>query len=179
MKKAVKIALPLLLIGMMITTLTSNGVYIVTVGNTFVYDVLESNMNVTYGINDTSNQGYELEDHFFPVGSSGTLNVTQVLATVVNYNMSAGAYTEEKYVSSTDIWTLIFYTYSPIWFAKMISVYEWNATTIADILGEDDSAFSLSGVIGYMIHCDGAITFTYEGTYWEWKWKKPYLFYFL
>ena len=42
MKKAVKIALPILLIGLILTTQTTKSTYQVSVGNTFVYDVIES-----------------------------------------------------------------------------------------------------------------------------------------
>ncbi|MCE7744680.1 MAG: hypothetical protein GPJ52_06045 [Candidatus Heimdallarchaeota archaeon] len=133
MKKAVKIALPILLIGLILTTQTTKSTYQVSVGNTFVYDVIESSMSVTHGINSTDNIGFEIDGQYFNPGNSVTLNVTDVQPAVVDYNMSAGAYTEEKYVSSTDNWTLNNYMVSPIQYAKTISTYTWNSTIIADV----------------------------------------------
>ena len=56
MKKAVKIALPILLIGLILATQTTKGVYQVSIGNIYVFDVIESSMNVILGINSTDDQ---------------------------------------------------------------------------------------------------------------------------
>lgn len=137
MKKAVKIALPMLLIGLILITQTTKGVYQVSIGNTYVYDVIESSMNVTFGINSTDNQGFEIDGQYFNPGNSVTLNVTDVQPTEVTYNISAGAYSEIDQSDLSDLSALFYYMIAPIFTVKIISTLQWNDTIIADTFHEN------------------------------------------
>lgn len=137
MKKAVRIALPLLLIGMIIVTQNTNSTYLVTVGNTYVYDVVASSMSVTYGINSTDIQGYEIEGQYFNPGNSVTLNVTDVQPTDVTFNISAGAYSELGQSDLSDLSMLFLYMVSPIYYTQALSTMKWNATIIESLIHEE------------------------------------------
>ncbi|MHA1586009.1 MAG: choice-of-anchor S family protein [Candidatus Heimdallarchaeota archaeon] len=137
MKKAVKIALPILLIGLILTTQTTKSTYQVSVGNTFVYDVIESSMSVTHGINSTDTQGFEIEGQYFNPGNSVTLNVTDVQPTDVTFNISAGAYSELRQSDLSDLSMLFLYMVSPIYYTEAISTMKWNSTIIESLIHEE------------------------------------------
>jgi hypothetical protein len=132
MKKAVKIALPMLLIAMIFTIQTIKADYLVTVNSTFQYDVIESDLNVTFGTNTADLDGFEIEGNFFNPGATVDLNVTSVNPTQVLYNISSGSYSEIRAAQPLDELYLLLLMLYPIALVHDVSVSTWNATELED-----------------------------------------------
>ncbi|HUT79615.1 MAG TPA: choice-of-anchor S family protein [Candidatus Bathyarchaeia archaeon] len=133
MKKAIKLILPLFLIGLIFTTQTIQGEYLVTVDSTFTYDVVASDYNVTFGVNSAEVSGYEIDGHYFDDGTQVILNVTEIDSLGITFNMSAGGYTEEFY--DTTIATILEYSLLmlyPIIAIEQIAFEEWNQNDVED-----------------------------------------------
>ena len=132
MKKAVKIALPLLLIAMIFSIQTIKGAYLVTVGSTFQFDVIESDLNVTFGANTADLDGFEIEGNFFNPGTTVDLNITSVSPSQVLYNISSGNYSEIRATNPLDELYLALLTLYPLALVHDVSVRIWNATELEE-----------------------------------------------
>ena len=91
MKKIIKIIIPLLLIGIIITPISVRGDYQQTVGETFTYDVVTADIAVNYETNSVSNSSYLLDGQFFNDGTQLEVEVTAVdPANQIDWNISRG-----------------------------------------------------------------------------------------
>jgi len=132
MKKAVKIALPLLLIAIIFSTQTIKGDYLVTVNSVFDYDVVDSAANVTFGTNNANIQGYEINGQYFNPGNTISLNVTDVQPTSTTYNLTSGSYSEIRSTGVLDVLYMIILMIYPVALIEHLSVSTWNETALEE-----------------------------------------------
>jgi hypothetical protein len=129
MKKILKVALPLFIIGLFLSVSMAKGAFGVTVGDEYTFDIVQANQAITVGANSGSGSGYELDGQTFAEGTSIELNVTAVGADV-EYNMTAGTAVEESSSSGMDLAFLtIFQLLFPLLYLEMFAEYDaWNQT---------------------------------------------------
>ncbi len=132
MKKALRVILPVLMIGIVFSSQTVNGDYLVTVGSIFNYDVIDSNMSVTFGVNTASGTGFEIANTTFAAGTTVELNVTALDSLGVDYNLTAGAFTEEKSSSVWDSLGMALLTIFPLFVSLGIATTEWDQNATED-----------------------------------------------
>ncbi|NHJ87339.1 MAG: hypothetical protein FK734_17880 [Asgard group archaeon] len=134
MKKAIKILLPLMIIGLLVTA--NSGLaetYGVAIGNTYTYDVVASNVAITVGTESASASGYTLGSTHFDEGTSVTVNVTAVGTTDVDYDIISGAASESEVSSTLSLaFTTIFYgVLFPLLFGIATTI-EFNTTEASE-----------------------------------------------
>lgn len=93
MKKLTTILVPLAIIALMFSAQFSFATYGVNVGDTFTYDVIKSEIDVTVGTDSAHAEGYSIDGHHFAQGTSVNLEVTAVSSSV-EYEVSSGSYME-------------------------------------------------------------------------------------
>ncbi|NHJ32833.1 MAG: hypothetical protein FK732_08215 [Asgard group archaeon] len=132
MKKAVKIALPLLLIAFIFSTQAIEGPYLVTLSEVYEYDVIESDLNVTFGTNTADLDGFEIDGQFFNPGTAVLLNISNVLADEITYYIQSGSYAEIRSTTPLDLLYMLLYMIYPIGIIHDVSVDTWNATELEE-----------------------------------------------
>jgi len=95
-KKIISIFL-ILLIPQLLTFPHIKSDFAVEVGQTFVYDIVKSEGEIILGANSANPEGYYIEDQHFNQGTSITINVTNVVPNRVDYTISAGGYSEDRF----------------------------------------------------------------------------------
>ncbi|MCF2144160.1 MAG: hypothetical protein K9W42_10700 [Candidatus Heimdallarchaeota archaeon] len=129
MKKSWKILLPVLTLGLLIGAKAVSADYTVKVGDIFYYDIIRSEQSISIGINSVSNDTFRLGGHYFPEGTTVTLNITEVDPLGVDYNMSADGYSTVKVILETDKTKLETYVLRPLTLLEEVCLTSWNQTT--------------------------------------------------
>ena len=70
-----KIALPLLVVGLFLSATFARANYGVDIGDTFTFDVIANERSITLGANSATADGYEIDGHAFAVGTSVEVEV--------------------------------------------------------------------------------------------------------
>ncbi|MBN1329848.1 MAG: hypothetical protein JXA54_10275 [Candidatus Heimdallarchaeota archaeon] len=132
MKKAIKLIMPLFLIGLIFTTQTIQGEYLVTVGTTYTYDIVNSDYNVTFGIHSAEVSGYEIDGQPFNENTQVVLNITEITEFGITYNVSADGYTEEIYDSVAFSMLEFYYILMlyPIFMTTQIIFSTWDQSSV-------------------------------------------------
>jgi hypothetical protein len=133
LKKAPKIILPLILIGMIFSAPNVHAAYNVTVGSTFNYDVNASNTDITFGVNEVHEEGYTLEGQDFGIDTEVMLNVTLVIPTGLTYNISSGEYSELGQSTILDMLIFMLYMVYPIVVLEEVTLNTWNQNDMEDL----------------------------------------------
>ena len=88
LKKILKIAMPLFIIAMIITTTNVRADFSVTVGQTNVYDVVESDWTLVVGANNGGGTGFVQESVGYDLADNITIEVTAETTTSVDYDFT-------------------------------------------------------------------------------------------
>ncbi|NHJ39996.1 MAG: hypothetical protein FK731_08185 [Asgard group archaeon] len=133
MKKALKIILPLLMIGMILSIQEMQAAYNISVGSIYNYNVNASSTDIKLGINEANIEGFTLDGQDFGINTEISLNVTSVLPTAVLYNISVGEYSEEASSTILDPAILLSMMFFPIEILEEVTLNEWNQSDIEDL----------------------------------------------
>lgn len=133
MKKALKIILPLILIGMIFSIQKVQAAYNITVGSIYDYNVNASNTDVTLGINEAHKVGFTLEGQDFGINTAVSLNVTTVLPILVLYNITVGDYSEEETAIIFDPLILLSMMVYPLGILEGVTLNDWNQSEMEDL----------------------------------------------
>jgi len=129
LKKTIKIVLPLLIVGLLLSVQFAQATYGVSVGDEFIYDCVSSELNVTLGTNSGGGTGYTVDGQHFAEGTSVTVNVTSISSSVY-YDIIAGGYTEADSCSSFGF--LLGAIFMIVWPMLIMTSYydpaDWNQT---------------------------------------------------
>jgi len=104
MNKIVKILLPLAMVTVLMSSYSAQAAYGVVVGNTFTYDVVESNWDVTIDTSSSSGTGFNFLDVKRAVGTQFTVEVLTVDPLEVDWEMAVGTDTD---TGTNSIWDAI------------------------------------------------------------------------
>ncbi len=103
LKKVLKIALPLLVVGLFLSASFAKANFGVNVGDIFTFDVIANERSVTLGANSATADGYEIDGHAFAAGTSVEIEVLEFDDSFINttiYEIRSGSYYEND-TSST------------------------------------------------------------------------------
>ncbi|NHJ46780.1 MAG: hypothetical protein FK733_03230 [Asgard group archaeon] len=132
MKKALKIIIPLAIMGLLISTQFGSATFGVEVGNIFTYDVIKNNFSVTVGANSGTSTGYEVDDQPFAEGTQVDVEVTAVNPLDVEYELQAGSYYETEYSGSIGLGLNVIISLLVPFLAIMAVDQPWNQTAIEE-----------------------------------------------
>ncbi|MHA1220976.1 MAG: choice-of-anchor S family protein, partial [Candidatus Heimdallarchaeota archaeon] len=130
MKKITKLILPLAFVLLLIAPTMGRADYNVTVGNTFTYDVVASNWDLSSGTNTSTGTGFEFNELLYPVATQFDVEVIAETTADVDYEMSIGTETDTGNNWGLDALGVLFSLIAPA-FLTMGMEHSWNATEIA------------------------------------------------
>jgi len=141
-----KIALPLLVVGLYLSATFANANYGVNIGDTFTYDVIANKRTITLGTNTATADGYEIDGHAFAAGTSVEIEVLEFDDSFINttiYEIRSGSYFENDSSSTFGfqlggLFTIIF----PLIISYgYLDESQWNQTEAEELAGLGISPF--------------------------------------
>jgi len=120
-----KIGIPFLLVIIMLAPTMARADYNVAVGNSFTFDVVKSNWDISYGTNSSSGNGFEFEEVKYAEKTQFTVLVTAASTTDVDWDWTVGSETVSGYNDALDLFGIALYLFYPL-FSVMAGT--WNQT---------------------------------------------------
>jgi len=129
MNKTLKVILPLAFIAFLLSTTMVRADYNVTVGNTFDYDVVASNWNISSGSDSSTGTGFSFLEVNRAVGSTFTVEVLTVDTNLgVDWEMTLGAATDTGNNNPFDALGIALSLFLPI--ILSMGTISWNQTAV-------------------------------------------------
>ena len=121
-----KVSIPFLLVIIMIAPTITKADYNVAIGNTFTFDVIKSNWDITYGTDTSFGEGFAFEEETYIEKTQFTVLVTDASISDVDWNMTIGSITEEGTNNPSDLGVITLYLFFPLFFGNYSG--GWNQT---------------------------------------------------
>jgi len=125
LKKAMKVGIPFLLVLVMLAPTMTKAAYNVAVGNSFTFEVVKSNWDITSGTNSSTGKGFEFEDVKYLEKEQFTIEVTAATAAQVDWDWTVGTETVSGYNDDWDLFGIALFLFYPM-FSMLGGT--WNQT---------------------------------------------------
>ncbi len=127
LKKVMKIGIPILLVFVMLAPTMTKAAYNVAVGNTFTYEAVKTDWDITLGTDSSTGTGFSIDETHYADKTQFTVEVTAADSTSVDWDLVIGTDTIAGFNFGLDGLYFAFVLFLPLFYSLSST---WNQTAM-------------------------------------------------